>query len=75
MAKGLNLGAHRTGLRMALTAVRSVGLSSLRIHQKGVVVAGQTDDPMGGCKLKAERCPAVEHSACNRNLEVPWEAG
>jgi len=46
MGKELNLAAHRTGLRMALTAVQSVDLSSLRIHQKDVVVVRQVDDRM-----------------------------
>jgi hypothetical protein len=63
MVKEGNFAADRMALRMALTAVRSGDLSSLRIHQKGVVAAHQPDGPVGDWGAEGERCPAVERSA------------
>jgi hypothetical protein len=75
MGKELNLAAYRMALRTALTAVQLVDLSSLQIHQKGVVVARQMDDRMEDWREEHGRCPAVEQLACNMNQEEPWEAG
>jgi hypothetical protein len=71
----LNLAAHCMELCMELTAVQSVDLSSLWIHQKRVVVACQMDDRMEDWREVHGRYPAlaIEQLTCNMNQEEPWE--